>query len=279
MMNGGHSGQVSVDKVQVLNWVTRLGDRVLDNLFMARLPFPFLAGHSLGLAVPYLSPDLLSRTPLLPHIHSRIVTLWDSLTEELKPPSMRVLDSEEAAVGRFLRQAQRVGWVVCGVFVVPVLLRRLLGPSLTVLPAMAGYPALLLSTDALAVWAATGLHGLVHGLWSSHQVTNTLLEYKNTHPADIVPFLFPEHFDVGERAWGLVLNGAEWLGLARPQRRRQQKLKVFLVRLLLMLFGSVIHFIWLSGRSPKNSIPNIWAKCLGPFYFISVCVVAECMRL
>lgn len=51
-------------KIQLLGWAVRIGDTVLDRLFMAYLPLPFLAGHTVRVALRFLPP-----WPVTQHLH------------------------------------------------------------------------------------------------------------------------------------------------------------------------------------------------------------------
>ncbi|ELR24100.1 uncharacterized protein ACA1_152990, partial [Acanthamoeba castellanii str. Neff] len=172
------------------------GDTALDYLFMTYLPLPFLAGHSLRLALRSLPAPL----------RDAITKLCREYSYELRP-DLPVLDNTERAFGRVVRQLLRVGWAVAGLRVLPAL------------GAAQPPPESGLGPGTLTAWVTTGIMAAGQGVWSGDQLSTTLLRYKTEHPATFVPFLFPEHFDAGHRVQDAVEGAAEWLGITRPSSR------------------------------------------------------------
>jgi hypothetical protein len=276
------AGELSLSyeqKMKLAEWVVKAGDTALDYLFMTYLPLPFLAGHSLRLALRSLPAPL----------RDAITKLCREYASELRPPDLPMLDNTERAFGRVVRQLLRVGWAVAGLRVLPALVSQLAAPSsstsslrstsstssstLSRRPPPQGAaqppPELGLGPGALTAWVATGIMAAGQGVWSGDQLSATLLRYKTEHPATFVPFLFPEHFDAGHRVQDALEGAAEWIGLTRPSSRRREKwLREFVVRLCLHTLTVHGYFAWLCWMAPKNSTAHIWAKCLGVAYFI-----------
>jgi hypothetical protein len=134
-------------KVQLADWAVKAGDTALDYLFMTYLPLPFLAGHTLRLALRFLPAPLRDAYPLAPARPSvvspersscadacrvwgrrggrRVVKLCGEYANDLRPPELQVLDSADRAWVRVVRQLLRVGWAVAGLRVLPALVTRL----------------------------------------------------------------------------------------------------------------------------------------------------------
>ncbi len=79
-MSAAATGELSLSygqKMILAEWVVKAGDTALDYLFMTYLPLPFLAGHSLLLALRSLPAPLRDAYPppkTLSHLPFHLIT-------------------------------------------------------------------------------------------------------------------------------------------------------------------------------------------------------------